>query len=247
MFLKRLFLVVLSVFVLQSFPVSVYAKESRTAPNAIVYSRLQKENLVPAKVLSDLSVKKVKKGDILKFELVGNVESGDKTLVSSGSILEGKVVAYRKALLFRSDAYVDVLINAIQTGSEIKNIENQNVKLRIADYHYKGFWRRTFQRTPVVLCGVATSIALSQATNMNCFAYGSIAFGVGTAVGFISGLIDPDIDKTRRDGAILRAIEGSPYGTVVITVQRGYNLNLLANSIVLIKFDEETKQKLLGV
>jgi hypothetical protein len=243
MSVKKFFLVVLSVFVLQCCPISVLAIENYVSPNEIVYSRLEKEKLVPAKLMQNLAVKTVKKGDVVNFKLIGNVESDKKIIVPAQSILEGKVVNLRKALWFRADAYVDVLVTSVKNNSGSQNIENKKVVLRIADYHYKSFWRRTLQRTPVVLCGVATSITLSQATNMNAVSYGSIAFGVGTLVGFISGLIDPDIDRTRWNGAVLRGIEGSPYGTLIITVQRGYGLNFKADDVILIKFDEKTKQK----
>ena len=158
--------------------------------------------------------------------------------------MKGKLLNQERALLFRSDAYIDVLITDIKMNSGC-NIcfENDPIKLRIVDPLYKGFVRKSLQRTPSFVSGTATSITLASATNLSNGVIVAITVGAQMITGFISGLIDPDIDKTRIDGAIIRAVEGTPLGAFLITVEKGYDINSTACCYVAIRVDEENQRK----
>lgn len=239
---KVILILIAAVFLLQAFPVSVFAEEKCNCID--LSARYKKEKLVLTKSLSPLSSDTAKIGDVLKFKVMENVDFNNKILIPADSIIEGKIVKVRKTYILRSDAFIDILITNIQTVSGCINLEKEPVKLRIADIHYKSALRRLLQRAPVVISGFTTTIVLSQASKLNDVAVVALAFGAGTVMGFISGLIDPDIDKTRFNGAIVRGIEGSPVGTVLVTIQKGYKVDFATDCVVMIKFDDKIKQQI---
>jgi hypothetical protein len=242
--LSKFFLIFSAIALLaQTLSLDAFAAEDKN--DLILSKRLIKENLVLTRTLSDLSSETAKPCDKLQLKTLDDIDCGNKIILPCGSIIEGKVVKVRKSLVLRSDAYIDFLITNIQTGSGC-NIcfEQDPIKLRIVDPHYKGFLRRILQRAPIFISGPAVSIPLGAATGLSGGVIFAITVGAQATAGFVSGLIDPDIDKTRINGAITRAVEGTPVGTFLITVERGFELNSPACCYVTIKFDDKAKQKI---
>ena len=208
-------------------------------------ARLSKENLIFTRTLSDLRSETAKPCDKLALQTLDDINFCNKIIIPCGSIIEGKVVKVRNNTIFRSDAYIDFVITNIKMNSGCNVcLDQDSIKLRIVDPHYKGFWRRTLQRAPVVIAGPSVSIPLAVATNLNGGIIFAITVGAQATAGFISGLIDPDIDKTRIDGAIVRGVEGTPLGTFLITVEKGFDIDSSACCYVAIRFDDKAKQKI---
>lgn len=237
---KFFFILIMIVFITQIF------SESAIAQSLDYKNRLAKENLFLTRTLSDLYSENVMLGDKIALKLLQDIDCGNNIIIPSGSIIEGKAIKSRKSFILRSDAYIDVLITDIKMNSGC-NIcfENDPIKLRIVDPLYKGFVRKILQRTPSFVSGTATSITLASATNLSNGVIVAITVGAQMVTGFISGLIDPDIDKTRINGAIIRAVEGTPPGAFLLTVEKGYDINSTACCYVAIRVDEETREKIL--
>ncbi|GEM_PF-5397125 len=226
---KKLFLILLTtVFLLQTLPLSALAEE----------------DFVKTSALSVLNAATAKHGDIFIFKVLDDLNLDNKIVISNGSIIEGKVIKVKKPLLLRTDAFVDVLITSIKSDSSFVNLEKDEIKLRITDTRYKTLEKRVLQRTPVVVASTATSIALGTATSFSGGIIFAIAVGAAATGGFISGWIDPDIGCTRLKGAFVRCAEGTPAGTFFITTQKGYNVSCTENSSVAIRFDRKTRQRL---
>jgi hypothetical protein len=251
--LKKYLLLFAAVAILQqSFAIPVLAAENYCQTSASEYTcqpsrfiqRLKNENLIMTRNLSKISADTAKCNDVHKFVVFNDITLCNKVIVPCGSIIEGKVVRARKNMIFRTDAFVDLVVTNIQTGTTCINLEKTPIEMRITDYRYKGLVRRTVQRAPVVIANTATSIALNAATNMAGGVVFAITTGAGVAAGLISGFLDPDIDKSRIDGAIVRGVEGTALGTFLLTVEEGYDVKFPESCIVVMRFNEEGKQKL---
>jgi len=243
--LKKFFVIFLTtVFLFQILPINAFAQERYTCQDPVINSRLKKENLVVTRSLSKLSADTAKPDDIYKFKVLDDIAYENKIIIPCGSIIEGKVVKVRKTSMLRIDAYIDLLITSVQNNSVCINLEKEPIKIRITDPHYKSFMRGFWQRTPVTLCNTATSIALTAATNMSSGVILAIETGVGIVTGFASGFVDPDIDKTRVNGGIVRGVEGTLLGTFLIVTEQGFDVKYPESCVVVIKFDDKLKQKL---
>jgi len=235
---------IVAIFVFQTFSLRVFAEDQKN--DLILSKRFIKENLVLTRTLSDLNSQTAKPHDKLQLRTLADIDCGNKVVIPCGSIIEGKVVKAKNNYILRTYAYIDILVTNIKmiSGCNIC-FEKDPIKLRIVEPHYKSFFRRIFQRLPVIVSGSGVSIPLIAATGLSDGVIFAITVGAQTTAGFISGLIDPDIDKTRIDGAIIRAIEGTPLGTFLITAERGFEINASACSYVTIKLDEKAKQKII--
>jgi len=243
--LSKIFLVFSIVALLtQTLSVGAFAADEKN--DLILSKRLIKENLVLTRTLADLNSETAKPCDKLQLKTLDNIDCGNKVIIPCGSILEGKVVKVRKSSIFRTNAYIDLLITNIKTNS-CCNIcfEKDPLKLRIVDPHYKTFIRGAFQRAPASISGTASSIVLSTATNLSGGVITAIGIGAELAAGFVSGFIDPDIDKTRVDGGIIRGVEGTPLGSILITVERGFEINSPTCCYVTIRLDDKARQKII--
>jgi len=243
--LNRIFSIfILAVFLLQNFSLGAFAAEEKE--DLILSKRLIKENLVLTRTLTDLKSETAKPCDKLQLKTLANIDCGNKVIIPCGSLIEGKVVKVKNNFILRTDAYIDILVTNIKMASGC-NIcfEQDPIKLRVVEAHYKTFFRRIFQRLPVIVSGPAVSIPLSAATGLSGGVIFAITVGAQAASGFISGLIDPDIDKTRIDGAITRAVEGTPVGTFLIVVEKGFEINSPACCYITIRLDDKAKQKII--
>jgi hypothetical protein len=168
-------------------------------------------------------------------------------MIPCGSMIEGKVVKKRNSIPLRSDAYIDILVTNIKlvSGCNIC-LENDPIKLRIVDPNYKTTGRRFLQRLPILVSGPAVSLPLGAASSLGGGTVFAITVGAQAAAGFLSGLIDPDIDKTRLDGAITRAVEGTPVGTFLIVTERGHEIDSPACHYITIKLDKKAKQRIIS-
>ncbi len=210
--------------------------------------RLLKENLILTKTMSDISSEKALPCDKISLKILEELCCGDQNIIPCGSLLEGRVEKKRNNLIFRSDAYIDILLTNIKLPSGCCIcFENNPIKLRIVDPNYKTLVRRFMQRVPILVSGPAVSIPLGAAGGLGSGVVFAITIGAQTAAGFLSGFIDPDIDKTRFDGAITRAVEGTPVGTFLIAVERGYEIKSPACQYVTIRLDKKTKQKIISL
>lgn len=210
-------------------------------------SRLVEENLILTSTASNLSTESIKPCDRVALKVLENVNYCNKVVIPCGSLIEGKVVKVKKNLMLRTDAYIDFMITNIKV-SPCCNIclENDPIELRIVDPHYKGGLRRILQRAPIMVAGPAVSIPVGAATGLAGGVVFAITVGAQATAGFLSGLVDPDIDKTRIDGAITRAVEGTPIGTFLIVAETGYGIDAPACNYITIRFDDISRQKILG-
>lgn len=246
--LSKFFLIFSIVALLtQTFSISAFAQEQYncTKTDKDWSKRLLKENLVLTRTLSDLKSETAKPCDKLQLKTLNDIDCGNKVIIPCGSIIEGKVVKVRNNFILRSDAYIDFLITNIKTCSGC-NIcfEQDPIKLRIVDPRYKSSMKKLLERAPIFVAGSATSITLGAATALGGGVIFAITVGAQATAGFLSGLIYPDIDKTRIDGAITRAVEGTALGAVVIVADKGFEINSPACCYVTIRIDDKARQKI---
>ena len=207
--------------------------------------RLIKENLVLTRTMSDLKSETAQPCDKVSLKILDNIDCGNQAIIPCGSLLEGKVVKKRNNLIFRSDAYIDILVTNIKMSSGCNIcLENDPIKLRIVDHNYKTFVRRFLQRAPIMVAGPAVSIPLGTVDSLSGGVIFAITLGAQMASGFISGFIDPDIDDTRIEGAIIRAVEGTPVGTFLIAVESGAKINSPACCYITIRLDDKARRKI---
>ncbi|OGH98501.1 MAG: hypothetical protein A2039_05385 [Candidatus Melainabacteria bacterium GWA2_34_9] len=231
----------------QTLSISAFAQQySCTKADKEWSKRLIKENLVLTRTLTDLNSETAKPCDKLQLKTMDDIDCGNKVIIPCGSIIEGKVVKAKNNFILRSDAYIDFLITNIKTSSGCNIcLEQDPIKLRIVDPHYKSSMKKLLERAPIFVAGPATSIPLGAATALGGGVIFAITIGAQATAGFLSGLIYPDIDKTRIDGAIIRAVEGTPVGTFRIVVERGFEINSPACCYVTIRLDDKAKQQIL--
>lgn len=205
---------------------------------------LAENNVVLISAASNIDTKTSKPNDVCKFKIMDDVNLGNKTIIAKDSTLEGKIVKVKKTSLLRSDAYIDVLITEISTNKGNLNIQNDKIKMRIADSRYKDLNKRIVQRTPAYAASYATSIALSSATEYAGGIIFVITLGATILAGFTSGWIDPDVGCPKLQGAFIRCAEGTPAGTLLTCVQCGYDVNCGKNCFLSVRFDRKTREKL---
>ncbi|MEI8388627.1 MAG: hypothetical protein WCG23_01955 [bacterium] len=235
---KILLILLIMLFITQIFSKSVTAK----TPD--YKSRLEKEHLVLTKALSELCSETTKPCDKIELKVLEDINCGNRTIIPCDSIIEGKVVKVKNSFFLRSDAYIDFLITNIKMSSGCNIcLEKEPIKLRIVDPNYKNIVRRVLQRAPVFVGGLATSISLGAASPLSNGVIAAVSIGASALGGFVSGFVDPDIDKTRIDGAITRGVEGTPLGSFLLTVENGCSINSFNFCYVTIKFDEKARQK----
>lgn len=236
-------------FLVQNFSVRASAEDRCNCGGEVPVfkSRLVEENLILTSTASSLKSETTKPCDRIALKVLENVNYKNKVVIPCGSLIEGKVVKVKKDLMLRSDAYIDFLITNIKINPCCNIcLENDPIKLRIVDPHYKGAFRRLLQRAPIFIAGPAVSIPLGEVAALGGGVVFAITVGAQATAGFLSGLIDPDIDKSRIDGAITRAVEGTPVGTFLIVTETGYEINTPANNYITIRFDDKSREKILG-
>ena len=205
------------------------------------------EDLILARTLSELKCSSVKKGDIFKFKVLEDVNYKNRMIIPDGSTVEAKVTKVRKKFFLRSDAYVEILLTSITTvDNEAIDLEDDKIKLRITSPYYRTASRKILQRSPVVALSTGSSIPLGITTGWHSGIIAAISAGAGAVGGAISGFIDPEMGKSRINCSLVRAVEGTPFGTVLITVGQGHEVNFPAQCHFVIRIDENIKKEIAG-
>jgi len=202
------------------------------------------ESVVLISVSSDINAQKSKVGDVYKFKILDDIVDCKKVILPKNSLIEGRVVKIKKSSFVRSDAFVDIILTGIENDIIQTNFKNDDISIRISDYRYKTRKKKIIQRAPVYLTSYATSIALGATTEWTGGVIFALALASSLTSGFLSGYADPDSGKTRIQGAAVRGFEGTPAGTVLIMIQKGYDVNCGKNCILAITLDEKSKQKI---
>lgn len=178
-------------------------------------------------------------GDKFEAKTVEPMNSGDYTL-PLGTILQGEVIKVKKERQPSADAFVLVRVNSLVfTDGKTYEFKKDNPKIELMDPKAYKFEEKTIRRLPPNIASAGSSIALSTASNLP----GGVIFAIGTGVslltGAIYGAVYPDKFRSRYESAASRGYYSTSVGTANSLINKGYDVKLAMNDMVLVTFSNE--------
>lgn len=205
-------------------------------------------NQVLALSRSSLDTATAKVGDVFQARVVESLTVGNNIIIPSGSTISGLVSKVRKPSrhYINKDGRIEISINQIQTPEGlIIPLTGRAVDGIVISPYYETLGRRVKERIPINVAASGTSIPIGEAIDdLNGGVTYAISVGAGMVGGFASGLMMPDVGRTRVQSALVRTYEATPIGTVHSLFSKGLPAEINTGEGIVLNFDRETVAKI---
>ncbi|MFH0703153.1 MAG: hypothetical protein V2B14_06425 [bacterium] len=188
--------------------------------------------------MTNLSSSTAKIGECFQAKIPKNLTLKSGTTIPSDSIIYGQVIKVKKSKRFSRGGSITLTANQIQTPQG-QTIPLENFKSIVVSPYVKPLKERFLERIPIAVASSGTSIPLSAATNLNGGIVYAISLGAGVVMGAVSGIFDPDYEKTRTQTAAIRAFESTPIGGIKIAASKGKEVNLKIGDCIIFKYNNK--------